>query len=328
MSDDSRNERKTPRAQQQNLPLQWSDEGAADPESKQPPNIRAHHHAGAENSTARAKNTRPAYSESSALPDDTIEHRVSQKRVRDESSKASEEVVEPDPPQDSVAKTHDDREKEREEGADGALTEASEPEAAITRLGTVDMSLGQTLMEARGAKNLSIAQVSQTTRIPKDFIEQIEADRIESLPPPVYTRSYIAQLCREYDLPSETVLEKYNTVAAGHNVTRPRRERFVLGTEDEDSMTIQYQPRISREVVSGKMLQKLSRGAVIGALLLLVVLVLAAVIVQQYKNYRMRQEENTLTPTAETQQAPIDMGEFIVPQQLPLVELPVPDNTD
>lgn len=205
---------------------------------------------------------------------------------------------------------------------------AAAESAEVVRLGDVETSLGQTLLEARGARNMSVTQVSQKTKIPRDFIEHVEADRLDLLPPPVYARSYISQLCREYGVAPAPLLDEYQRrTGHGHSAT-PERTRFVLGAEPDDAATVQYRPLIHREVVSGRMLQTISRFAVLGALVLLVLLVLSAVIYQQINNYRMRRQEALGIEPGPPQTSVIDLEEYITPQHLPLVELTVPSRED
>ncbi len=194
--------------------------------------------------------------------------------------------------------------------------------AEIVRLENVEISLGQTLLEARGAANLSIAQVSQKTRIPRSFIEAVEADQYDHLPPPVYSRSYITQLCREYGLAAETLLAEYQAATGQPAVASG--VRVVLGETRDEAGKLQYTPLIAREVASGRILKDISRWAVTVALALLLILVLAAFAVQQYKNYRMRHAEERLGATPASPETAIEVEELIVPQQLPMEELPVP----
>jgi cytoskeletal protein RodZ len=165
-------------------------------------------------------------------------------------------------------------------------------------------------------------QVSQKTKIPRDFILAIEADDTEQLPAPVYARSYITQLCREYDIDSTPLLNKYaKTLAprgtpAGHGSAAP-------APGPGDAIQMQYRPAIERQVHHGRLLHHVTRYAVLAALLLLVALVLVAFGIQQYKNFRMRHAAQQPPPPTTT--STIDVEEFIIPQQLPLTELPVPE---
>ena len=200
---------------------------------------------------------------------------------------------------------------------------AAPAQDGVFRFGEVETTLGQTLMEARGALNLSIVQVAQKTRLPREFIANIEVDDYEALPPYVYTRSYISQLCREYGLASEPLLDRYRA-AVGKEVQLPVG-RFALGSPDDSGLRLQYQPLGAAETRDGSLLQRLSRRAVVVALLVLVALVLTAFAVQQYKNHQMRRREERLPPSDEVTQTPVAIEDFIIPQQLPLTELPVPE---
>ncbi len=201
---------------------------------------------------------------------------------------------------------------------------SSEP---IIKLGEIDMTVGQRLLEARGARNLSIEQVVQKTRIPRQFIEQVENDQFDRLPPPVYSRSHIAQLCREYGIETEPILEEYRRQAGSEESPEPVVKRFRLNDAPSDAAAQrQFNPRIAREVVSGRLLSDISRYAVAVALVLLLALVLLAFAVQQFKNYRRRQAEANLGTAPVTAPAEsIELEELMPPQQLPLRELPFPE---
>jgi cytoskeletal protein RodZ len=55
----------------------------------------------------------------------------------------------------------------------------------------MDQTIGQQLKQARLAKNLSLAQVSQATRIRVHYLEALEADDFESLPSAVQARGFL-----------------------------------------------------------------------------------------------------------------------------------------
>lgn len=207
---------------------------------------------------------------------------------------------------------------------------SADHDAIRVRLPSTDVSLGQSLLEGRGACNLSISQVAQRTKIPPTFIDAVEADKIEDLPPAVYARSYISQLCRLYGMDPAPLLEEYNRLSGaetrgGKTMTT---KRFVL-SEDSDAGHLRYGPGAYQTTDARRLTDRLSQAAVISALALLVFLVLLAFGVQQYKNFQMRQAEKTIREHAPATPADADtqLEEFIVPQQLPMRELEIPGSS-
>ena len=73
-------------------------------------------------------------------------------------------------------------------------------------------SIGRYLREEREFRNLSLEEVSKFTRIRKEFLNAIEEDRYELLPPAIYVKGYLTAYARYLGLdPNDTVLryQKY-----------------------------------------------------------------------------------------------------------------------
>lgn len=68
---------------------------------------------------------------------------------------------------------------------------------------------GELLRRVRESKGLSLAQVSDRTRISKSHLENIEADRYEPLPATVYLRGMLVSLARELGLDTQKVAKSY-----------------------------------------------------------------------------------------------------------------------
>ncbi|OPZ24283.1 MAG: hypothetical protein BWZ02_02892 [Lentisphaerae bacterium ADurb.BinA184] len=205
----------------------------------------------------------------------------------------------------------------------------------VARLDALPASLGQTLMEARGARNLSVAQVCQKTKIHRRFIEDVEADRVRQLPPAVYTRSYLTQLCQLYAIPVEPLLKEYARLAASAPAGRRRTQEG--GVPDEaapaassahatpSSVPSPFHPGLQGEIEPAHRLLTFSRLAVVGALVLLVAVVVVALVLMQVQNWRLAKSETRLPPDPAPPSSPVALEDFIIPQQLPLDELPVPE---
>ncbi len=210
------------------------------------------------------------------------------------------------------------------------ISESSNSYSAV-EVPEFDTSLGSAMANARESYGLDVDEVSRRTRIPRDFIVNLEADHYHKLPPPVYTRSYINQLGREYGIDPDPCLRAYDEQREKSSSASPRKSMvLVLGGEGEESSTVGYAPSVTDQYLDAgnAWFNNLPRMAVMIATVLLLVLVLSAVVVQQYRNYRMRQPEADLSPPPEeveqVEERMEDIEELVPPRQLPLRELEIP----
>ncbi len=72
---------------------------------------------------------------------------------------------------------------------------------------------GELLRQVREGKGLSLQLVSDRTRISKSHLENVEADRYEALPAPVYLRGILVSLARELGLDPVRVSKAYLALA-------------------------------------------------------------------------------------------------------------------
>lgn len=70
-------------------------------------------------------------------------------------------------------------------------------------------SLGSYLKKERELRQISVAEVAQTTRIPVRIIEQLENDELEVLPADVFVRGYLRAYARAVSLDDGDVLSRY-----------------------------------------------------------------------------------------------------------------------
>jgi curved DNA-binding protein CbpA len=75
---------------------------------------------------------------------------------------------------------------------------------------------GLLLRQAREARGLTIVQVSERTKVTRHHIENIEADRFDRLPVPVYLRGILVAVARELRLDGAKVAKSYLEHAAAH----------------------------------------------------------------------------------------------------------------
>jgi cytoskeletal protein RodZ len=75
---------------------------------------------------------------------------------------------------------------------------------------------GDLLKQVRLAKGLSLVQVSDRTRISVRHLENVEGDRYDALPAPVYLRGILMSLARELGLDGLRVSKSYLTFVEAH----------------------------------------------------------------------------------------------------------------
>lgn len=68
---------------------------------------------------------------------------------------------------------------------------------------------GAALRRAREARGLSAVQLAERTRVTRNHIENLEADRHERLPPPVYLRGILLAVAKELRLDGQRVSRSY-----------------------------------------------------------------------------------------------------------------------
>ncbi len=74
---------------------------------------------------------------------------------------------------------------------------------------------GEALRRAREARGISIVQMCERTKIVRGHLENVEADRYERLPAPVYVRGILMALAKELRLDGQRVARSYLETAAG-----------------------------------------------------------------------------------------------------------------
>jgi cytoskeletal protein RodZ len=70
-------------------------------------------------------------------------------------------------------------------------------------------SLGSYLRSERETRQISIAELAQTTRIPIRILNQIESDQFDQLPAEVFVRGFLKVYAREVGLDEDEVLDRY-----------------------------------------------------------------------------------------------------------------------
>ncbi len=202
------------------------------------------------------------------------------------------------------------------------------PKAEIPPDTISELTVGQIMQEARGQVNRSVAQVAQRTRIPPSFLYNLEADHLDRLPALIYSKSHVRHLCQDYGLDPEPVLEKF-LAAVGAEPPKPKNRRMTIGTDaDDENAPVAYHLPPDEDVTENtsrfRNIPARAIGVGLGALALLLALFM---VVQTLRN-RDTGEETPTPPAAASAPAEIDYERFVVPQVLPIKQLPMPGESD
>lgn len=187
----------------------------------------------------------------------------------------------------------------------------------------VPISLGQILLEARGKAGLSIADVAERTKVPRAFIEAAENERFDDFPAPLYARGHLAKLCAAYQLAARPVMAMLEAQTDFAPAPREPKAAAPLPATPANLDSPRYQPIIQTQSATAGIGHKITTTIVLLALILIVGLVLVAFGITQWQNWRMNQEDNDLGVDPNATSGPA-LEEFIVPQPLPLKEIPMP----
>ncbi|MGB5811631.1 MAG: helix-turn-helix domain-containing protein [Polyangiales bacterium] len=83
-------------------------------------------------------------------------------------------------------------------------------------------SIGALLKSQRETRELSIEEVSSTTRIPRRTLESLEDDRFEDLPSGVFVRGFVKAYASAVDIDAEEVLARLDRELPEDRLPPPR----------------------------------------------------------------------------------------------------------
>jgi cytoskeletal protein RodZ len=69
--------------------------------------------------------------------------------------------------------------------------------------------VGQYLRRHRENAQMSVEEISRSTRVPMDSVTRIEADQFDELPGEVFVRGFLKSYARAVGLPADDVLARY-----------------------------------------------------------------------------------------------------------------------
>jgi cytoskeletal protein RodZ len=183
------------------------------------------------------------------------------------------------------------------------------------------------LREARERRQLSLSQVSQKIHVPVDFIGKAEAGQLDAFPPPVYSKSYLRQLAREYGLDAEPLLQEYLDFLKGSpdRAALPAADQLRLQAAAAEPAPAAPPPPDRKPFSMTKPSPSMiAVGIVLAGLLALAA---AAFILNRGKTAPAATGPVPEPPPAATATATtgLDLERFITPEELPVKELPIPN---
>jgi len=108
-----------------------------------------------------------------------------------------------------------------------------------------NLSLGRALQDARESLGLNVKEVAEQTRIKSTYLEYLEQDRIEQLPPPVYIRAYIRSLAALYNLDAAVLTDMLEQHTRGNN-GRVVSEEIIMQIEKDKQGNPEEEKKVKR----------------------------------------------------------------------------------
>jgi len=82
-------------------------------------------------------------------------------------------------------------------------------------------SLGKYLKKERELRNISLRDVSRNTRVREPFIQALEEDRLDRLPPPTIVKGFLQSYAKYVGLDTNAVLLRFQALLKGSQVPPP-----------------------------------------------------------------------------------------------------------
>lgn len=194
--------------------------------------------------------------------------------------------------------------------------------------------VGERLRHARELAGLSVARVAEETCLAPAFIENVEQGRYAELLPLAFSRSYVRRLCELYCLPDEGVVRDFvREYEAGRSHKQSSRPVFRVSPDgDESGGKVAYVPNEMDTERRGGF--SFSIGNLVAGLMMLAVVALSVTTITLFVLRYLRADDPPpdVVPTVMADPAAggdalppaIDLRRFILPEELPLDELPIP----
>ena len=95
-------------------------------------------------------------------------------------------------------------------------------------------SLGTFFREAREAQELTLGQVSASTRIQESYLKAIEEEHFQVLPQKVFTKGFVRTYAQTLGLDEEEALRRFSAVAGSYYLKEEEEHQQVIQREEDD----------------------------------------------------------------------------------------------
>ena len=184
-------------------------------------------------------------------------------------------------------------------------------------------SIGEILSHSRNRLGFTVERVSSETHIRGDYIQHLEADNFGKLPPAtIYTKSYIKSLCRLYSLNSETLIAKYE-----QKIFTPTSTQNSVG-DAQSKPAPNVVPDETPSEQKSKKIFPLTLGWAITILISAVALITAIYLAIDRNSVDTNLPYSSSVEQIDSLITDSDLEQFIIPEQLPLRELPILEDAE
>ncbi len=197
-------------------------------------------------------------------------------------------------------------------------------------------AVGERLRVAREQAGLTVERVAEETCLRATFIEDLENGNYAALLPLAFSRSYVRRLCEMYCLPEAGIVKDFvREYEAERGSVEPHHTVFHVAPDGDDGTAkMVYVPStVSDERREGR---SVTVGSVVAGVMVLVAVALSVTTVMLAMRQLRGEKPSTAVeeaaspspkasePGAGGSPAPVDLRRLILPEELPLDELPIP----
>lgn len=178
-----------------------------------------------------------------------------------------------------------------------------------------DFSPGHILQEARVHSGLSIDQAAQSIKIRKAFVEALERDDFDNLPPRVYVNAYMKALCSLYSIDKEQVFSTLKSME-GEEKREYTVPEEILQHLEEGKMTNPHEEKKVKRII---FISAMACAAVILGVFIFLKLLWTKIDSKAREEKMPPQTEESYRYLAQKTE------QFIAHQSITMSELPVPE---
>ncbi len=89
------------------------------------------------------------------------------------------------------------------------------------------LTLGQYFKKEREAREITLKEIEQTTKIPAQTLKFLEEDQIDVLPPRAFLRGFLQVISKEFGFDEEELVKHLDETLSSHGKKEEARSRFM-----------------------------------------------------------------------------------------------------